>query len=475
MFTIKTDTKTITTNGGNLLSILRENGIFLDSPCGGRGTCGKCKVYADGVLTLACRVTVDHDMTIVLPHSSDTSAEKRIHRRTHVKYTDSGFGLAFDIGTTTIAGCLVDLSDGRVIKTSAELNMQKSYGADVMSRVDYCVKNGTDELCTAVCRQLADMSTALSYGFEIKRTVIAANTVMSHIYMNSPLDGLAAVPFRPEFLNTQKIGSTILMPCISAYIGSDITASMLACDMDSESGTVLLLDLGTNGEMVLLHNGTYYCCSVSAGPALEGAGISCGTGSIGGAVCGFEFINSIPSVKTIDEEPSVGICGSGLIDIIAAFLKNRIIDEYGTFRDRRFLSPKLSPYLTENRFRISSDIYVTQKDIREFQTVKSAIYSGIIMLLSRAEITADDISRVYLCGGLGSNFNTESAFAVGLLPSVFRGKITPCGNTALSGAAAAVCDMSVIDEGEKIRNRSEIIELGGSPEFEQLFIENINF
>ncbi len=471
MFRVKIDNIIIETEKTNLLDLLHKNEFFVVTPCGGHGKCGKCTVYVNGEKRLACNTLVTCDMTVTIPSVQGGAIETAGRMRTGVKHTENGFGLAFDIGTTTVCGYLVDLSDGSIIRCESALNLQASYGADVISRIEYCMKNSENELCGIINSQIDDMSEKLAEGFEIKRTVIAANTVMSHIYMNSDVSGLARAPFVPSFLEAQKKGNTTLMPCISAYIGSDITASMLSCNTDTEKRTVILLDLGTNGEIVLHHDGVLYCCSTSAGPALEGAGISCGTGSIDGAVYRFEFINKIPSVTTINKKPPIGICGSGLVDIIASFLDNNIINEYGTF----ISNPDFNRYMSDDKFMISGGISVSQQDIRKFQTVKSAIFSGIIMLMQKAGVCADEIDEVYMCGGLGSNINIQSACRTGLLPGEFMNRATLCGNTSGLGAVAVLCDPTIIDEGENLRRRAVIVELGNEAGFEKLFIENMNF
>ena len=472
MYTIRVNDKKIYAEGGTLLSVLRENDIFIPSPCGGRGTCGKCRVFGKNGAMLACHTSRDREMEITLPEKTDTSIMRMGRRRRTISCGGSGFGIAFDIGTTTIAGYLVNLADGEIIASEAQINKQCAYGADVMSRVHYCISQGTEELCEVIHRQLDEMSANLSGSLPVSRTVIAGNTIMEHIYMNADMSGLAFAPFSPAFLDAVTAGSVTLMPCASAYIGGDIISSMLSCDMDSETRTVLLIDAGTNGEMVLLHNGIYYCCSVSAGPALEGAGISCGTGSISGAVCAFEFVGGMPCIRTIGERPAVGICGSGLIDVIAQLSENNIIDVHGTFLPKTDIPREFARYYSGGKFSLGS-VSVTQDDIRQYQTVKSAIRSGISMLLAHARITADDVEEVFMCGGLGSALNVKSACRTGLLPPQFTAKTSLCGNTSGSGAAAAVCDMGIISAGESLKERMRLIELGGSPEFERSFIKNM--
>jgi len=303
---------------------------------------------------------------------------------------------------------------------------------------------------------------------------LAGNPTMLHLFCGVSPAGMGAYPFTPAFTDTQRLaGSELnlpvdhvtLLPSISAFIGGDITAGMLSLGITDHDEPVLLVDMGTNGEMILFtgkkHGAKLYGTSTAAGPALEGAGISTGVGGIKGAVCGVKFNGFSLEVETIDHAPPVGICGSGLIDLIALLLGQGILDETG--------------YLEEDPFPYAKDLTLTGGDIRAFQLAKSALRAGMEVLCETAGVSPRELSHICIAGGLGYYMNVHSAVTVGLLPDCPRQNMTAIGNSALQGAAKALCDPSLISQIARDAATCETVELNLSPSFSDKFMEYMMF
>ena len=278
-------------------------------------------------------------------------------------------------------------------------------------------------------------------------------------------DSLSHAPFQADCLFDAKMnfGPTIayLPPCMHAFVSADISTAVLASGMCESDEISLLCDIGTNGEIVLWKDGKLYVSSTAAGPAFEGAGISCGCMGITGAIDKVTVENGKAIVHTINDAPAVGICGSGLIDAIAAGLELGIIEETGSMDDDEFV--------------LSGDIGINAKDISQVQLAKSAIAAGIATMLNEAGICPDDISKVYIAGGFGSRINVENAVRIGLLPEEIKDKIIVLGNAALTGACMLLGDMEKIDAIRKIASTSSHVNLGGNPMFNNLYVENMLF
>jgi uncharacterized 2Fe-2S/4Fe-4S cluster protein (DUF4445 family) len=468
---------------GELLSdVLRRVGMILSMPCGGNGRCGKCCVMVDGEKRLACRTYIKNDMTVVLPDENSAAIETDILRR-GVKARGSGIGVAADIGTTTLAVYAVDLQTEEIIAKQAELNDQRAYGADVISRVAYCMENenGLSRLSDIIRKQLAQMARRAAGGRRIERMVIAGNTVMEHILLACDLSGFAAAPFTPVFLSGQNTEIDKIpvrtMPCISPYIGGDITAAIISCSMDKADEPCMLIDLGTNGEMVLKKNGVYYCCSVAAGPAFEGGHISCGTGSVEGAVRSVRLSGGLVYADTIGKSASVGICGSGLIEAAAELRREKIIDDTGRIMSLPEQSGEWRRYIASDASAVTltPSVRITQKDVRELQMAKAAVRAGIEMLLKKASLEYNDIKQVFLAGGMGTNLPEKAARSIGMLPEQWTGIARAVGNAAGSGAVSGLMDSSFMELAEDIRKNSRIVELANESEFADLYIKHMNF
>ena len=479
---------------GKRLSVyLAEAGYPLTADCGGRGTCGKCRVTvlsgsfaadpngttavmpnSEGQI-LACHAWCGHQQAVILLPVSEGQG-LTIDTTGSTVVDISSCGVALDIGTTTLAAALVSLERGAILRTVSRLNPQKSFGADVMSRIGAVMANESNLpiMQTLLLDAVRLMIYELTNGKAVSRMTVAGNPTMLHLFCGISPVGMGAYPFTPAFTHAKTltgaeldlpVGTVTLLPSISAFIGGDITAGMLAQEITDHDEPVLLVDMGTNGEMILYtgqnHGSKLYGTSTAAGPALEGAGISTGVGGISGAVCGVKFNGLSTQTKTIDNQPPIGICGSGLIDLIAVLLQRGLIDETG--------------YLEEDPFPYAEDLTLTGGDIRAFQLAKSALRAGMEVLCETAGISPHELSRIYIAGGLGYYMDINSAVAVGLLPDCPRQHMISVGNTSLTGATMALCDPSLIERAACDAALCEIVELNLSPSFNDKFMEYMMF
>jgi uncharacterized 2Fe-2S/4Fe-4S cluster protein (DUF4445 family) len=421
----------------------------------------------------SCRAVPLSDLLVEIPPAP--SLRKSLAGASHSGKV-SRAGIAIDIGTTTVSARIINLETGEVLNTLSALNEQRIYGADVMSRIGVAREGRTGEVyrrINAQCRSLIDMllkSCGLNTASEL---VVAANTTMLHLLTNTDPSAMGEIPFKPVFLEEREfsgaemnlpVEKVRLLPSISAFVGADIVSGIAFLEMCGKNESSLLIDMGTNGEIALFNKGRIYCCSTAAGPALEGAGISCGVGSIDGAINRITVKDGALHIETINGEEPAGICGSGLIDAVALMLERGVIDETGAFVDE---GQKLFP--------IAGTISISNADVRAFQLAKSAIVSGIKILCKSAGLSPEDVNRIYVSGGLGFHIDQESAFRTGLLPVEFRDRITVSGNTSLAGAERCIRSPAFMEQCRNITAISEVIELAAIPEFMYEFSENILF
>ena len=456
--------KRIEFEGARVLSeLFGAYGFGVDSPCGGRGVCKKCAVLVNGKSELACRYVVRGEACVCLPDSKNivsvTGADE-----THT--ATQNMCLCLDIGTTTLALALVSLDENRVVKTKTAPNPQRKFGADVISRIEYCTKNGTERLQGALVARLSSMARELLSEFEIKageRMYVAGNTAMLHLFCGVDCSPLGVSPYTPVFLDERRasgaslgldsIGEAVSLPGISAFVGADIVAGLGYVKAPKEGKYSLLIDLGTNAETVLFGEGRYLSATAAAGPCFEGANISCGMSASKGAV--YAYKNGIYSVIG-DVEPE-GICATGLVDIIAELVKNGTIDGSG--------------YM-ESDFVLSEDIKLTPADIREFQLAKSAVRSAVECLMLRAGIDCGDIEAMYVAGGFSSGLNVQNASFIGLLPAELADRFVAVNNSSLLGTVKHACECNSLNG---ITAHSEYIDLGADSRFADLFFENMSF
>lgn len=477
-------------DGKNLLQCIQENETAFFAPCGGNGTCGKCrvKIINDGHVT-SCLYDVHKDIEVLLPEvlemkvlSSQYHLSKSIWPEPlpALNLTALPYGLAIDIGTTTMVFYLVNLITGSAVNVKTELNPQSKYGSDVISRINYGELNreGVKNLQTVLINSI---NNALSSFYEdlgitnqdLVRVSIVGNNTMLHNVLKVNALPLAHAPFIPVFTETKRIkpadlninihpeAEIVLSPSLSAYVGADIVAGLNSLDTEKLDSNYLFIDIGTNGEMVLVTPERTLSCATAAGPAFEGANISCGMTAKNGAIS--SYLNN--TYEVIANTEPVGICGSGLIDIVAEMLNNNLLSQDGNIEEDFVVCQ------SENNKAIS----ITQQDIREVQLAKSAIMSGVKRLLAIMGITEQDLDHIILAGGFGNYINIKSAIKIGLLPDIDIEKYIQVGNTAGTGAVLALKSEKYITEMEELKNKMKYIELSTDSEFSMEYAMNMFF
>lgn len=500
--------------GQTITEAMEKNGRYFSAFCGGKGTCGKCRMrVVSGNLPvnqwdrkhfsqeeleagwrLACKAVPDEDCVISFCPDDESGFEAAAsfgnggeEMAEKAASGEAGYGIAVDIGTTTIALSLTDLGTGESREVYTAVNRQRMYGADVIARIQASNDGKGEELRAAIQKDLCEgirkllEKTALSPA-EIKKLVIAGNTTMGHLLMGFSCEGLGVYPFTPVDISTitgscrEILGQDILscpitlMPGISTYVGADITAGILACKMAETEEISLLIDLGTNGEMALGNKEKLYVTSTAAGPAFEGGNISCGMGSIQGAVCSVKISeDGSVQTETIGNQPALGLCGTGVIETIAELVERELVDETGLL-DEEYEEGFPLGQTPEGR-----DILFTRKDIREIQLAKSAVRAGMETLMLRYGVTCDQIKQVYLAGGFGLKINQDKAIAIGMLPEEFKGRIHAVGNSSLGGAIRYLSSEEAGKTAEKIIAASTEISLSADKDFNEFYMDYMFF
>jgi len=613
------DKKNIEVNEGTtILEALKRAGININTPCGGKGICGKCKVLVvEGITAasiekellsegeiekgfrLACQTKVFKDSIIEIPleirldfnnvfssklkgdihhikksfsidsdlrkvfldlekpslddqrsdweRIKDGLSLKKIEnilnlkvpidilkkipdllRKSDFKITitlqnneiidiESGntaknsYGIAFDIGTTTVAGYLVNLKTGEELSAVAKTNPQVIHGDDVISRIGFTQKQkeNLQILQKEVVNTLNEIIKETTQRAKINRsniyeTVIVGNTCMHHLFLGLDPSNIASSPYIPVIKESLSLKArdipelalkpsvnVYMLPNISAFVGADIVAGILSTSMWREDKIILFVDLGTNGEIVLGSRERLWTCSTAAGPAFEGARISAGMRAAEGAIYKVKIDNKFITYKAIKDGKVRGICGSGLIDLIAELIKLGLINKSGKLVDREECNPKLSEEIREriikgqkgNKFLLvkgketenGKPIYITQRDIREVQLAKAAIFAGIKILLKEVNISPEDIQKILLAGAFGNFINKESAIRMGLIPQLPLKKVESVGNAAGRGAEIVLLSEKTRKICERISKDIKYIELSSRTDFQEEFVDAMFF
>lgn len=559
----------------NILEYLRSKNIGnILSPCGGKGTCGKCRVTIvndkngknDKIGTeitrrqvLACQTEYEEGMTIILPDQyseNDMAIVDTVINPATVsgKMTENAqeacdngkeeLTAACDIGTTTVVCHLLSLKTGRALVTTAYPNIQRSYGADVISRIEAAKSDKLEEMRAAITGQIQQMineclSRCGRENGRIRKLVIAGNTVMCHLFTGLSPESIGRAPFMPQEyfgrnykggeLGFANVDDIYIMPAVSGYVGGDITSDMLYIDMYkttaciqntgvSKSDTtgqdiltanelqqnrlehdkqdtgkfvqrekeMLILDIGTNGEMVLGKSNDYTCCATAAGPAFEGAEIELGMSAVSGAISRVWIENDQIQVEVIgaDREKgqtatAKGICGSGLIDALCVFLSLGLIDETGRIKTHRQVSYKYHRYLGDDEEEndcifLTDEVYITQDDIRKLQLAKGAVAAGIAVLMRARGLKCDDIGQVFIAGGFGSVLDKHSAAGIGMIPAELVDRTVAIGNAAAGGAMIAATNPNAEKRLDEIAKSMKYIELSSDKNFSDEYIRQMN-
>ena len=552
--------KTVTAaEGANLLDVLRENGVFPEAACNGRGICGKCRVQirketvqeeqknrdaASGQLQdrycLACQVRVHENLTVcVADTEADIEADIQVlglcskgnGSQTADESSPAGSEavqcghqtqyscgkcvtdayIAVDIGSTTLAAVLTDVSGG-ILAQAVAVNSQRRFGADVISRMQASNEGKGRQLKECICRDLEELFARLIRSREgnvrILKIAAAGNTTMLHLLRGYSCEGLGRFPFEPVSLELEcldygelfagipqcRSAKVYLLPGMSAFVGADITAGLYSSGFwqTPETETAFFLDLGTNGEMAFGSRDGFVTASAPAGPAFEGGGLSCGMPSVPGAVSKVSYLYHRLRVQTVGQKKPCGICGTGALEAAAALLAEGLMDTDGL----------LCPQLFETGLELAkredgSRICLTQADIRKIQMAKAAVRSGIEIVQRKYwEITSKKAcdmensrhlseeadgntakmpQKIYLAGGFGYYLSAETAAAAGLFPPEWKERIVLCGNACLKGAAAFLSEESCGEELKKICSRNYSVRLESEPEFQDIYMQNMSF
>jgi len=404
-------------------------------------------------------------------------------------------GLAVDLGTTKIAGYLVDLSDGRTLAAKGIMNPQFSYGEDVISRITGVINSPGEgkqlqKLVAEALNQLAlDLCREVGANVEeIVEAVVVGNTAMHHLFLGLPVRQLAYSPFVPAIsgaldIKARDLGLHValgayvhVLPNIAGFVGADHVAMLLATEVWRAEGLIVALDIGTNTEVSLVNNGEITVVSCASGPAFEGGHIKDGMRAARGAIERLRIVNDSIQYQTIDDAPPIGICGSGVLDAVAQLYLAGIIDKGGRMKDGR---PRLRTRKKQREFVLVSEeereghpaIVITQQDVRELQLAKAAIRTGIQVLLETSGCSEQEVSQVTIAGAFGTYIGVSSAITIGMLPSLPLDRFRQVGNAAGMGARLALISRSKRAEAHTIASRVHYIELASSPNFMQTFIQ----
>ncbi len=528
-----------------LHEVLDQHGIAVTAYCDGMGTCGKCVVRVTcaggGVapvsdadrqhlhedelahgLRLACQWRVVCDATIEIPARS-----RMEHMQVQGKGDQQGprtprpavagmrqYGMAIDLGSTTVVGSLLDLESGQVLAVASGLNRQRRFGADVISRINHALQaGGLGELHAALVATLDDIVARACAEAQVRvdqlhELVLTGNTVMLHSLQRAPLDTLAVLPFTPVISAARRMSAAALglacpahvmaytFPIIGGFVGGDTVSCMLATDMDERDDCHMIIDIGTNGEVALGSRAGWVTASAPAGPAFEGARISCGMPGAPGAIEHVAFTAEAVTLDVIDETTPLGVCGTGLIDAVAALLDAGVVDETG-----RLVAPEKVPDAAPAWLRArmverngapafvlfdpqtdeyehtaeARPLYLTQRDIRELQLAKAAIASACELLLRSRGMTWDDVTFVYLAGAFGNYLRPATAQRIGLLPPLPLTRIAFIGNAASAGARRALVSGDDRRRAERIAREAAHVELAADPAFQQCYADHLLF
>lgn len=485
--------KTASYPSGTLLSSITGG----ETPCGGHGRCGKCKVIAKGALSpvtpterehlseeelcrgarLACLTYAVGDCEVITSRKKQNTSILTEGAMPDVELDPafSRYGVAVDLGTTTVAARLYN-KDGELLAEASELNAQTSLGADVISRIEAAIGGKASELAAlatvtvdSVIRKLAERAAINTK--EIDGAVITGNTVMLSLMTAADAEPFSRAPFDVNELfgrsiSSHGVGLTSLEPdvpvyfppCIGAFVGADTTSAILSVELTKKE-CAMLVDIGTNGEMALFSDGELSVASTAAGPAFEGVGISRGMRGAEGAVDRVEIVNGSLHAHVIGEGNAIGICGTGLIDLAACLLDLGELDESGSLED--------------DSVSVAGGVSVTQKDVRMLQLAKSAISAGLLTLSASAEIPIKQVDALYVAGGFGSYLNKRSAARIGLLPSALASVSVPVGNAALSGASMLLLSTKTRNEATRVAKTAKIIDLSTSAVFSERFMSGM--
>lgn len=521
--TFKPDGRQVSIHAGaTLLEAAAQAGIILDTVCGAKGTCRKCLVILEPSeqKILACQYIINSDLTVAIPpqsrfyepkileHGIDVQTRFRPQSDTAKLKIRDTFGLAVDIGTTTVVAKLIDLTDGQTLETLSGLNPQIQYGDDVISRIHYAQ---TDEKLSRLHKEIINFINELIKKLcaasrvepdKIMEMAVVGNTTMNHLFLRLPVLQLGQAPYKAFSLDAQSrpakelnininpSANVYAAPNIAGFLGADTTAVALAVNIASAKDLTLAVDIGTNGEIVLGTADALYAASCAAGPAFEGARITNGSRAVDGAIEAVIINNGDIDLDVIGNTEPRTICGSALIDAAAVLLDLGIIDATGRFREYDELTKKLpskilariTEYKGQPAFCLTFEkksqtpkVILTQNDIRQIQLAKAAIRTGIKLLQKKIGIADLDIKHILLAGAFGNYIRRESAVQIGLLPNIPLERIRFVGNAASSGAEMMLLSKTWRTEAEQLAQKIRYVEIAHEKDFTDVFAESMLF
>lgn len=418
-----------------------------------------------------------------------------IHTRDSIlelkKEKPKAYMTAFDIGTTTVVGYLMDAENGTVCAIESMMNPQAQYGADVIMRANYALEHGVEALSSCIQTAIDELLHKLAkkkkiQPEEIYQVSIVGNTCMHHLFLGISPGSLVHAPYNPAFserltLKAKEYGlhihpqaQLLMLPDIAGYVGADTCGCLLALRQDLKDEISLMIDIGTNGEMVLGNKEKMATCSTAAGPAFEGAKIECGMRGAAGAVDHVAYEDGSWTYTTVDHQPAIGLCGSGLIDLVAQLYKAGLIDEMGHLESGQE-NDSIFVLVPPEKAGNEKGVYLTQKDVREVQLAKAAIAAGIQLLMKELGITEKEIQKIYIAGAFGNYMNPASACAIGLLPPELEHLVEPVGNAAGEGAKIALLNTDELEATDRLVRGIRFLELAASAEFQDTFVDELAF
>ncbi len=418
--------------------------------------------------------------------------------------TASIYGVAIDIGTTTVVTALIDMITGRELANASMINAQKNYGLDVLTRITYELEHpedGIKKLQTAIVSSINEMIEDICEQADIRRKDIyeisvAANCTMMHLLVGIDARTIGKSPYAPLFVKAKNIPARDIgllaapsarlycIPSVSSYIGADIVAGAYVCELEKANGNVLFIDIGTNGEIVLSNHGKLLSCSCAAGPALEGMNISSGMRAAQGAIEDVQITENGVKLQVIGDEAPIGICGSGILAIVKELIRTGIVRKDGAFIKKDILNESDYRYDMihldgrKREFILTKEpelLTITQGDVRQVQLAKGAILSGFYALLKKADIEMNMLEKIMIAGQFGAHVPAESLVGTGILPQEVEDKLVYVGNSSKTGAYMALMSIEVRREMEELAHHMDYVELSATEGYERLFANCLSF
>jgi uncharacterized 2Fe-2S/4Fe-4S cluster protein (DUF4445 family) len=488
----------------NIVEEILKSDLKIEFPCAGKGKCGKCKIKLlsgdvnvvskteknllsrdelQKDIRLACMLEAKSDIIISVPEKTDSINKNKLKTNLGAKYRD--FILGIDLGTTTIEIQVYDAKSLKKIESIKVLNPQAKYGADILSRLKYYSESV--EKANQISLRVINLINSLDIIDQCSKIYIAGNTAMQLILAKQDISDLLYPPFEVTTkksliyeakeigLNMKKNGTIQFFPVIESYIGGDIYSGFAYyLSKHPNADHELLIDIGTNAELVYITKDRYYVASTPAGPAFEGGSISCGMRAEQGALKKLEIDMDL-DYEVIGDVDLIGICGSSLIQSVAELRYNEFIDETGRLNKNNSLFPNLEKNIREEKFYITDKVFLSQEDIREFQLAKAAIRGAIDTLLEMLDIEIEKIRKIVISGNFGKSLSKKSLINLGILPRIETEKIKFAKNLVIQGLDEEIQKSTLIKNEEKILSKIEHISLADTEKFKKNYIKSINF